>query len=371
MDHSKDVVTEIIPPSPHWGGSSGKWDDWSTPTNPQNTETKKEEWFDELFEEGKKKEVVDAPAPVIEFKLSSETIWANVSDSIGDSEKSDNSSVSFDIGGDMNFDIGGDMTSPSEISPTWSFIQNSSPLDPLWASISENNSMTPQAADDSNISVDAIASVEVTPEITPSFADTQDTGNNKETDSALFSLLNDDASTVWSVTPDVSVAEIVPASISGDTSFISPLGNSSPTTESIITSETVAVSESKKEEDSSIFGTTISPLIATEVSPIELDEDIHSDTTSPTTSKLKSKLEEFIDELKTLEIEDQEVKIKKRQQFEMFRVRAQEIKAEYDMRIRALELEEKALENQIAAMDNEKTQIKDVIRAFKLELEKA
>ena len=123
------------------------------------------------------------------------------------------------------------------------------------------------------------------------------------------------------------------------------------------------VSEGKKDEDSSFVATTISPLVSTDL-PIGLSVDIHSDTTSPTTSKLKSKLEEFIDELKTLEI-------KKRQQFEMFRVRAQEIKAEYDMRIRALELEEKALENQIAAMDNEKTQIKDVIRAFKLELEKA
>lgn len=370
MDHSKDVVTEIIPPSSAWGTSGGKGDDWSPSNNPQDSKSKKEEWFEELFEEDKPKEIVDIPAPAIEFQLSSETIWATVSDSIGDSEKWDNSSVSFDIGGDMNFDIGGDMTSPSEINPTWSFIQSSSPVDPLWASMSENNSIAPQTVDASNISVDIVASVEGPPEVTPSFADIQDIGNNKETDSALFSLLNDDTSAVWSVASDAPIAEIVTTSISENTSFISPLENSSSATESIISSEAMPVSEGKKDEDSSFVATTISPLVSTDL-PIGLSVDIHSDTTSPTTSKLKSKLEEFIDELKTLEIEDQEVKIKKRQQFEMFRVRAQEIKAEYDMRIRALELEEKALENQIAAMDNEKTQIKDVIRAFKLELEKA
>lgn len=140
----------------------------------------------------------------------------------------------------------------------------------------------------------------------------------------------------------------------------SPEGSSS-------TDNAIILSGDKKEEDGGIFDASV----ISHLTPDFIDTPIHSDIISPTASKLKSKLEEFIDELKTLEIEDQEVKNKKRQQFEMFRVRAQEIKAEYDMRIHALELEEKALENQIAAMDNEKTQIKDVIRAFKKELEKA
>ena len=62
--------------------------------------------------------------------------------------------------------------------------------------MSENNSIAPQTVDASNISVDIVASVEGPPEVTPSFADIQDIGNNKETDSALFSLLNDDTSAV-------------------------------------------------------------------------------------------------------------------------------------------------------------------------------
>lgn len=93
---------------------------------------------------------------------------------------------------------------------------------------------------------------------------------------------------------------------------------------------------------------------------------------SITSSKLKTKLEEFIDELSLLEAEDQSTREEKQKQIEMYRARVEEIKAEYDMRIHALEMEEQDLEKQISAMSmaNEKIRIKDVIHAIRTELER-
>lgn len=91
-------------------------------------------------------------------------------------------------------------------------------------------------------------------------------------------------------------------------------------------------------------------------------------TTLTGSPKLKEKLSKFINELESLELEDQSEKDHKRQQIEMYRTRIREIKAEYDMRIRALELEESELEKQIREMDDEKERIRNVLTTFQKEL---
>jgi predicted RNase H-like nuclease (RuvC/YqgF family) len=91
-------------------------------------------------------------------------------------------------------------------------------------------------------------------------------------------------------------------------------------------------------------------------------------TTLTGSPKLKEKISKFINELESLELEDQSEKDHKRQQIEMYRTRIREIKAEYDMRIRALELEESELEKQILEMEDEKNRIRNVLTTFQKEL---
>lgn len=107
-------------------------------------------------------------------------------------------------------------------------------------------------------------------------------------------------------------------------------------------------------------------------SSLETSPHVRDRLGSITSSKLKTKLEEFIDELSVLEAEDQSTREEKQKQIEMYRARVEEIKAEYDMRIHALEMEEQDLEKQISAMSmaNEKIRIKDVIHAIRAELER-
>ena len=106
------------------------------------------------------------------------------------------------------------------------------------------------------------------------------------------------------------------------------------------------------------------------LSSYEISSSPVSALTSLTGSpKLKEKLSQFITELESMELEDQSEKTHKRQQIEMYRTRIREIKAEYDMRIRALELEERELEKQIGEMDEEKSRIRNVLTTFQKELQ--
>jgi predicted RNase H-like nuclease (RuvC/YqgF family) len=70
-----------------------------------------------------------------------------------------------------------------------------------------------------------------------------------------------------------------------------------------------------------------------------------------------------------MEIGDESTKEHKTQQIEMYRTRITELKAEYDMRIQALQVEIQALEREIQSMDTEKSHIKTVIQSFQKELE--
>ena len=89
----------------------------------------------------------------------------------------------------------------------------------------------------------------------------------------------------------------------------------------------------------------------------------------PSSSKLKSKLEEFISELHSLDAEDQAVRDAKRNQIAVYQARVDELKAENESRIHALEFEKADLLKEIQEMDNEKNHIQEVITVFKKELE--
>ncbi len=357
VDHSKDVVTEIVPPA-GWG-SSGKWDDSTGVANPVKPDPKTES-FDTLFESGKAEQIndkkIDKEAPVIEFSSAIAPPDASIPEA----------GVSFDIGGDMSFDIGGDMSGIStagDVATAASVDVSSSPVSFITDTISVGTIDTPSIENitpmtDTAVvpdtpldtaaisSVSSIESISTIPWVTG------------EADSALFSLLNDDTAVAETPVSDITITSeaVTPASPDNSIFGTTDLGLPQISPLEVVSSSLISPVISALE-----ISTVGSPFIA------EISENI----STPASSKLKSKLEEFIDELKTLELEDQEVKVKKRQQFDMFRVRAQEIKAEYDMRIHALELEEKALETQITAMDTEKTHIKDVISAFQKQLENA
>lgn len=85
-------------------------------------------------------------------------------------------------------------------------------------------------------------------------------------------------------------------------------------------------------------------------------------------TKLKNKLTQFLAELETMEVGDTTQKEHKIQQIEMCKNRIAEIRAEYDARIQALQVEMRALEKEIQDMDGEKTHIKAVIETFQKEL---
>ena len=86
------------------------------------------------------------------------------------------------------------------------------------------------------------------------------------------------------------------------------------------------------------------------------------------TSKLQSTLERFIDELESLEIEDEKWKIERASQIAVYESRIAEIRTESDTRIRALEFEISDLEKQTHSMSDEKERIKWAITSFKKEL---
>ncbi len=378
VDHSKDVITPFIPPT--LPKPLEEWADIVSSdanANEENPDIKK--WgFDALFERDKKDiSTSDVPASPIEFTFSpvavdasapetdaienplSETSASEISISevpvvdsgivegsiseisppetsisevpifdnpIAQSPEEDGA-VSFDIGGDMSFDIGGDMGGDS-IPATpgnreWTFIKDGAPIDISPTSFPEDASTVSQTWETSASSQDTI-NEETLPETIPEpssiVSGVQDTGNSRETDSALFSLLND----------DVSVSTLVQESSSLDN-----------------------------------HGSILD-------SSLETSPHVRDRLGSITSSKLKTKLEEFIDELSVLEAEDQSTREEKQKQIEMYRARVEEIKAEYDMRIHALEMEEQDLEKQISAMSmaNEKIRIKDVIHAIRAELER-
>ena len=85
--------------------------------------------------------------------------------------------------------------------------------------------------------------------------------------------------------------------------------------------------------------------------------------------RLQGKLIGFISGLEELNKEEELLKAEKRKQIESYRIRIRELKAEYETRIHALELEEQNLQEQITTMDEEREHLTQVIDGFKQELE--
>ncbi len=85
--------------------------------------------------------------------------------------------------------------------------------------------------------------------------------------------------------------------------------------------------------------------------------------------RLQGKLIGFISGLEELSKEEELLKNEKRKQIESYKIRISELKAEYETRIHALELEEQNLMEQIVTMDEEREHITQVIDGFKRELE--
>lgn len=98
----------------------------------------------------------------------------------------------------------------------------------------------------------------------------------------------------------------------------------------------------------------------------EVGKELARMTRSP---RLQGKLLGFISGLEELSKEEDVVKSEKRKQIESYQLRITELKAEYETRIHALELEEADLKKQIAQMDEEREHLTQVIDGFKKELE--
>jgi len=98
----------------------------------------------------------------------------------------------------------------------------------------------------------------------------------------------------------------------------------------------------------------------------EVGKELARMTRSP---RLQGKLLGFISGLEELSKEEDVVKSEKRKQIESYQLRITELKAEYESRIHALELEEADLKKQIAQMDEERERLTQVIDGFKKELE--
>lgn len=98
----------------------------------------------------------------------------------------------------------------------------------------------------------------------------------------------------------------------------------------------------------------------------EVGKELARMTRSP---RLQGKLLGFISGLEELSKEEDVVKGEKRKQIESYQLRITELKAEYETRIHALELEEADLKKQIAQMDEEREHLTQVIDGFKKELE--
>lgn len=174
------------------------------------------------------------------------------------------------------------------------------------------------------------------------------------TTDALFSLI-DSVPAVESPLPEVQKVEeptqvtevvtsvVIDAEENKSTSILSEPGKTSPSVNQDVT----------KEEDGN------HPMSS-------VGKELARMTRSP---RLQGKLIGFISGLEELNKEEELLKAEKRKQIESYRIRIRELKAEYETRIHALELEEQNLQEQITTMDEEREHLTQVIDGFKQELE--
>ena len=354
-DHSKDVVQIVVDPSASsWSSWTG--DDGSAPV------VKEGDAFDILFVDTSQKTAEAILHPEAPADIALEI--GHPPDTLSMSIPSADPAVSFDIGWDLSFDIGWDISSI------------------------DADTTTSADSHESGVSfLDAGTDAVVTP-----LPEAIASADEASTSTALFSLLNEDT-TSWShwanssVDGDLSLWESIAIGTPQSNPWID-LSNTSPSSSLLdLVSEPVAASET--------IGELLSePLTALELPsplPIAISVSDHENPTSvwsiPSISesslamtamtalsgapKLKAKLSQFLSELESMETWDTHDKEHKKAQIDMYYTRISEIKAEYDMRIHAFQLEIAELERDIAEMDAEKSHIKTVIETFQKELETA
>ena len=354
VDHSNDRVEPIVEPATSSGGWGPTGDDtsgWATGTTGK---TKKDDGFDTLFTADQIAEkaalAVLHPEPPKDIALE---IGLAPSDTLDTSWvvtiESNSADVSFDIGGDLNFDIGGDILwAPPDLSPSETV-----------ATPSDSSIISAELLTD-----DTTSSLEITPSEIVS-VDSSLPWVTTPTDTALFSIFNEDPTV-----PDTSAS---PISLEGS----STIGSDTLIEESSLFSDLSHLSDSGTPPPTIEASTYTHDALPDLTSPHSWD--ISTDTSLireqlrnislPSSSKLKNKLEEFISELHSLDAEDQAVRDAKRNQIAVYQARVDELKAENESRIHALEYEKADLLKEIQEMDNEKNHIQEVITVFKKELE--
>jgi hypothetical protein len=353
VDHSKDVVQVIV--DPQWGASG-----WSAGDD-SSTGGKKDDGFVTLFESDKKEELAAAetlnPEPpkdiALEIGHTTDAMWAW------------DPSVSFDIWWDMSFDIWWDMSWWNTSVNQPSQIQDLSVPEGITFLNTENTPQQPVSL------IDMEAWNTNMPLVWDEWVPKKEEPN---TDNALFSLLNaageskETDTTAWnppilfsdSSNETSSIAWVEPQDLQSQNSSLLDLTseNSEPIVP-ILTSQWVVPSEENIVTSvKQIPGATTPQSSYAWIGELPLSSS----------TKLKNKLTQFLAELETMEVGDTTQKEHKIQQIEMCKNRIAEIRAEYDARIQALQVEMRALEKEIQDMDGEKTHIKAVIETFQKEL---
>ena len=388
VDHSKDVIQTIIDPTfvdakprAMTTGDIGVvvW---------KNAETKKDGSLVDLFRSDTKEErdamLTLHPEPPRDIALDiGHTPSAPLPSGL-------DPAVNFDIGWDLSFDIGWDISGVSATIVNWSNLGSWSPL-PGSISISSIENILPEILNkedsphidiSSSVSTGAWASANIvnveTPDITPEIS-VQDTSSNN----TLFSLLNTPIQTSDPQSESSSGSEV---SAAESASHISPVSSVFPSlfadtnianTPDVPLAEIPNAIKSVSTENTWVWWVIVSWLQNSFGGDTSSNHQVNQNLSHSgavlwyisSSSKLKSKLTQFLGELESMEVGDESQKTHKIQQIDMCRMRISEIRIEYDTRIRALQWEMQALEQEVRDMDGEKNHIKTVIETFQKELE--
>ena len=350
IDHSQDIVTTPVVSSAtthdtQWWSSGSSWDDGTS----DPIAWKKDDWFGTLFQSEAEKilawEEKKKQEPIKDIALE---IWLAPQDAIWD--------VSFDIGWDLTFDIGWDIVGTpvavGTIIPETSTVPDSIVSPPI-EGVSDTIPRTTEI-------VPAIEIVSVDPIV----LDSEIPSSDGSADNILFSLLNEETPAV--VPTEAVDAEVVPpVEVSISTPDIPVM------TDSLFPSLTDDISIAVALPPSP--PPSYQPQTPDITDDSSLQNSSHRESmphilSTSMTSKLQSTLERFIDELESLEIEDEKWKIERASQIAVYESRIAEIRTESDTRIRALEFEISDLEKQTHSMSDEKERIKWAITSFKKEL---
>ncbi len=417
IDHSKDFVAPK-PPLPWatgWGANPPQDDSKKDDKNPPKTEEKKD-GFTEMFAKPEEKLPTKTAEPEKDIALeiglapassSWDSSWLPEATPTPSAEVS---APSFDIGGDLSFDIGGDIwLAPSPDTSSVSPVETSESVPStgvttlpgdvagvpaVWSTESfVSIEGVPPSPGEINAVAAAIGGVSVPSTSTlsdPTVAIADVPEPSTPVDNALFSILNEDnpgetspSSDVVQTNSEVSVSPY-PETQSTDSLFSSLVTEDvTPITpgEQIVTEDASSVGWALIGEDNIVSTDVGLSHFVPQERDTQKSENNIIDTLYPnpennnrpliptSASKLKDTLEKFISELESLEIEDEKWRSRRTEQIMIYRARIDEIRAESDARVRALEYEIQDLERQTGAMEAEKNRIKWVINSFKKELD--